>query len=107
MSENAQQTRVLPHLARLITLPALAGIKFYQVFVSPMFGQRCRYYPSCSHYALDALRVHGLVKGMCLGVGRILRCNPWSPGGIDHVPVRGKWQGSKEIEISTKGRVSV
>ena len=47
---------------------------------------RCRYYPSCSTYAVGALRVHGPLRGTRLAVGRVLRCHPWSPGGIDHVP---------------------
>lgn len=47
---------------------------------------RCRYYPSCSTYALGALRVHGPLRGSALAAGRVLRCHPWSPGGIDHVP---------------------
>ena len=47
---------------------------------------RCRYYPSCSTYAVGALRVHGPLRGSVLAAGRVLRCHPWSPGGIDHVP---------------------
>jgi putative membrane protein insertion efficiency factor len=50
---------------------------------------RCRYYPSCSTYAVGALRTHGPVRGTALAVGRVLRCHPWSPGGIDHVPPAG------------------
>lgn len=63
-----------------------APIIFYRKFISPMFGARCRYYPSCSAYALEALKKHGPIKGTLLAVWRILRCNPWSPGGIDRVP---------------------
>jgi putative membrane protein insertion efficiency factor len=47
---------------------------------------RCRYYPSCSTYALGAVRVHGPLRGTAMAAGRVLRCHPWSPGGIDHVP---------------------
>lgn len=61
-------------------------IKFYRKFISPLFPARCKYYPSCSKYALDAYKMHGFFKGTLLTVWRILRCNPWSLGGVDHVP---------------------
>jgi putative membrane protein insertion efficiency factor len=63
-------------------------IRVYQWTVSPLLGPVCRYYPSCSRYGHEAIRVHGAVKGTGLTVWRILRCNPWSPGGVDHVPPR-------------------
>jgi putative membrane protein insertion efficiency factor len=56
----------------------------YRWMVSPLLGNRCKYYPSCSQYALDALREYGLVKGSILAGWRLLRCNPWSHGGVDH-----------------------
>ncbi len=65
----------------LITL-----IRGYQYFISPMLGQRCKYYPSCSAYTLEAIKVHGPLKGVGLGAWRILRCNPFSNGGFDPVP---------------------
>lgn len=61
-------------------------IKFYKKFISPLFPPRCKYYPSCSQYALDAYEKHGFFKGTLLTVWRILRCNPWSLGGVDYVP---------------------
>ena len=69
-----------------------APIVVYQRFISPAFGPRCRYAPSCSTYALQAIRVHGPIKGFILGAWRLLRCNPWSLGGVDHVPRRGRWK---------------
>jgi putative membrane protein insertion efficiency factor len=57
----------------------------YQRFISPLFVPRCKYYPSCSHYALNALRIHG-VLGLLLVVSRLFRCNPFSYGGVDEVP---------------------
>jgi len=66
----------------------IAPIRFYQIAISPMLGQRCKYYPSCSEYTIQAIRVHGPIKGIGLGAWRILRCNPFSNGGIDHVPPR-------------------
>lgn len=68
-----------------------ALIRGYQKYISPMFGRRCRYAPTCSQYALEALRVHGLAKGTLLAVWRILRCNPLSKGGVDRVPAKGEW----------------
>ncbi len=66
---------------------ALAGaVRGYQLVVSPWLPQTCRYYPSCSGYAVTALRRHGAVRGVLLGAWRLLRCNPWSDGGVDHVP---------------------
>jgi len=63
----------------------LAPVRLYRRLVSPVFGQRCRYYPSCSEYAVDAVRSHGAVRGLVLAVWRVLRCNPLSNGGIDPV----------------------
>lgn len=59
-------------------------IRGYQLLVSPMIGPRCKYYPTCSQYALDALREFGLARGILLAGWRLLRCNPWSAGGVDH-----------------------
>lgn len=61
-------------------------IKAYQKYLSPMKKPCCRYYPSCSQYAYEAVERHGAVKGCILAIWRVLRCNPYSGGGIDHVP---------------------
>ncbi|MBK7014174.1 MAG: membrane protein insertion efficiency factor YidD [Sulfuritalea sp.] len=61
-------------------------IRGYQIAISPMLGNRCRYFPSCSEYAIEALEKHGMFKGGWLGVRRIGRCHPWQPGGYDPVP---------------------
>ena len=61
-------------------------IEVYRRFVSPMLPPSCRYWPSCSEYALQAIQKHGVLKGGLLGAWRVIRCNPWSRGGID--PVR-------------------
>lgn len=63
-------------------------IRAYQYALSPMLGQRCKYYPSCSNYAIEALRVHGVLRGAGLATWRVLRCNPFSDGGVDPVPPR-------------------
>ena len=61
-------------------------IRFYQKRISPLFPPKCRYYPTCSHYALEAIEVHGVFKGMLLAIGRLMRCNIFFPGGVDPVP---------------------
>ena len=61
-------------------------IRFYQRKISPLFGPRCRYYPTCSSYAVEAVERFGVLKGSILTVSRLLRCNPLFPGGYDPVP---------------------
>lgn len=61
-------------------------IHTYRYVLSPFFGNHCRFYPSCSMYALEALECHGTLKGSWYGLCRILRCHPWHPGGYDPVP---------------------
>ncbi len=63
----------------------VAPIKLYQKLVSPMFGARCKYYPSCSEYAVQAIRKFGILRGLVLAGWRLLRCNPLSHGGFDPV----------------------
>ncbi len=64
---------------------AIAPIRVYQRLLSPILGQRCRYYPSCSQYAVEAVREYGVIRGGVLAAWRVMRCNPWSSGGFDHV----------------------
>lgn len=65
----------------------LVGIlRAYQLLLSPMLGQNCRFYPSCSHYAIEALRSHGAARGGLLALRRVCRCHPWNEGGLDPVP---------------------
>ncbi|HTT04554.1 MAG TPA: membrane protein insertion efficiency factor YidD [Steroidobacteraceae bacterium] len=61
-------------------------IRGYQLLVSPMLGPRCRFHPSCSHYALEAIETHGAARGSWLALRRLLRCHPLHPGGYDPVP---------------------
>ncbi len=70
----------------MFTLPFRLLIKVYQTIISPMLGQNCRFHPTCSSYAHQALEQHGLVKGIWLSVKRIVKCNPMHPGGFDYVP---------------------
>lgn len=61
-------------------------IRAYQKYISPLKKPCCRYYPTCSEYALEAVRKHGALKGLILAAWRVLRCNPYSRGGVDYVP---------------------
>ncbi len=74
---------------KLLLSPLTALIAFYQKFISPAFAPRCKYYPSCSSYALTAITTYGL-KGVAMAGWRVLRCNPWSHGGVDYVEPRVK-----------------
>jgi putative membrane protein insertion efficiency factor len=65
----------------LVTAP----VRLYQRAISPLLPARCKYYPSCSEYALGAVRRYGILRGVTLAVWRLLRCNPWSHGGVDFV----------------------
>jgi putative membrane protein insertion efficiency factor len=78
----------------------VAVIRAYQRWVSPLFAPRCRFYPSCSSYAAMALSEYGLVKGGILALRRLVRCQPFSPGGVDYVPVRGELGGAESEGIT-------
>jgi uncharacterized protein len=73
----------------------VALLKAYRLVISPLYGQTCRYYPSCSAYALSAIETHGSLKGSWLALRRLGRCHPWTPGGVDFVPPLGsyRWWG--------------
>jgi len=71
--------------SRLLSAAAAAPIRLYQLIVSPVIGPRCRYHPTCSAYAIEALRSFGILRGLVLAGWRLLRCNPWSAGGLDPV----------------------
>jgi hypothetical protein len=69
-------------MVRILTLPVL----LYRYLISPWLGPRCRFYPSCSVYTLEALHRHGAFRGVWLALHRVARCHPWHPGGYDPVP---------------------
>ena len=78
-------------IGRALSGLLIAPIKLYQWTISPMLGDVCRYHPSCSRYAVEALRTHGPVKGLTLVLYRLVRCTPFTRGGLDPVPPRGRW----------------
>lgn len=65
----------------------VAILRVYRAVISPLYGDVCRYYPSCSAYALGSIQQHGVIKGIALGSWRLLRCHPWARGGVDDIPV--------------------
>ena len=71
---------------RIINKLLVALLRGYQLLLSPMLGQNCRFYPTCSNYAIEALHVHGAAHGSYLALRRVCRCHPWNAGGVDPVP---------------------
>ena len=82
MKDGAERTM----LDRLMTVFALRLIRLYQLVLSPWIGRQCRFYPTCSHYAAEAIESHGIVKGSGLALARLGKCHPFHPGGVDPVP---------------------
>ena len=74
----------------VVVLLFILFIRLYQIFLSPFLGQRCRFYPSCSQYTLEAIKLHGLLIGLWLMTKRLLKCHPACEGGYDPVPKKEK-----------------
>ena len=83
-------------VSRFASAALILLVRAYQVVLSPLFGDCCRFTPSCSNYMIEALNVHGAVKGTLLGLWRILRCHPWGDYGYDPVPAKGRWKNDFE-----------
>lgn len=81
---------------QILVFPLVLLVKFYQVCISPFTPPACRFTPTCSQYALEALRRHGPVKGLYLALRRILRCHPWGGSGYDPVPEEFHFFHAKE-----------
>jgi len=79
----------------------IAAIWLYRVTFGALFPTTCKYHPSCSQYAVDALRANGLVRGSALAAWRLLRCNPWSHGGFDPAPIRARTSPNRKITNRT------
>ena len=80
---------MLNALGRLLAWPLLLLVRIYSFVISPLLGVNCRYQPTCSEYAIEALRLHGAFRGTVLAARRIARCHPWGESGYDPVPRRG------------------
>ncbi len=87
MAKNPKQSFQLKDLPAAIAIKCIRG---YQLIASPWIGNQCRFTPSCSHYAMDAYKQFGFIKGSWLTLKRILKCNPWHKGGIDLLPESDK-----------------
>lgn len=72
--------------------PLIWLLRAYRMLISPLYGQVCRYHPSCSAYALEAVSTHGAGRGVWLAVRRVGRCHPWAAGGYDPVPAQSPWR---------------
>ena len=88
LNEGSDTTNTGNEKISLVSKILLLPIYFYRYFISPLIGPRCRFYPSCSTYAVEAIKIHGAIKGGYLAFKRILRCNPLSEGGEDPVPAK-------------------
>ena len=77
-------------MKRILIFPFIVLIRIYQKVISPIFPSTCRYQPTCSHYAVEALETHGLLKGTRLAIKRIFSCHPWGGSGYDPVPPRSE-----------------
>jgi putative membrane protein insertion efficiency factor len=73
-------------LKKILIAPFLLLIRFYQIAISPYLPSNCRYQPTCSHYSVEALKKHGIIKGGWLAIKRIFSCHPWGKSGYDPVP---------------------
>lgn len=80
--------------------PVIWMLRAYRLLISPLYGQVCRYHPSCSAYALDAVTRFGAGRGCWLAARRIGRCHPWAPGGYDPVPPRFTWRTPMSVDAS-------
>lgn len=78
--------RAIEKILRLPGQIMILLIRAYQLVVSPMLGPHCRFAPTCSSYAIEAIQLHGVIKGFWLALRRVTRCHPWHPGGYDPVP---------------------
>ncbi|WP_353065674.1 membrane protein insertion efficiency factor YidD [Arcanobacterium hippocoleae] len=85
-------------IRKILVSPFIAMIRLYQRKISVNFPRRCKYYPTCSAYTIESLKIHGLLKGMLLASWRLLRCNPWS---------KGEWIASHDMGNGRKNRLAI
>ncbi len=82
--------RILQYMHQVVIWLMILPIRFYKYSISPLIPNSCRHIPTCSEYAMEALKTHGVFRGSALAIWRILRCNPWGTEGYDPVPPRKK-----------------
>lgn len=82
MCAKTDDTKLLPRPS-IVGKIAIGSVRVYQRFLSPLFGPKCRFYPTCSEYYVQAVAKYGFLKGSCKGIWRICRCHPFHPGGVD------------------------
>lgn len=96
-------TSVFKYLAAVLSYVLKGMITVYKYVISPLLGPKCRYLPTCSSYAMEAIDVHGPIKGTWLGIRRILRCHPWGNSGYDPVPNKKEPEKCNcQAELSSK-----
>ncbi len=86
MSTSGQFLYILKRIQKVLAWPFLVLITTYRVLISPLLGQNCRFHPTCSCYAHQAIEQHGIFRGLALAIKRIVKCHPLHPGGFDPVP---------------------
>lgn len=90
--------RAIGALTIPVVLLMVGMIRGYQLLVSPLLGPRCKFYPSCSAYGIEALSIHGPSKGLLLITGRVCRCHPWQLGGINPPPPYRQWRAEVDLD---------
>ena len=95
---------ILRVIAELVSALLVSCIRFYQLAISPALGPRCRFHPTCSHYAIEALRLHGPARGLALASYRLARCQPFAAGGYDPVPARAIGSAPPEARAGEERR---
>ncbi len=95
-------TRGVRLVGSAVSLVLLGLLRFYKLGISPLLGNRCRFYPSCSDYAKDAIQYHGAARGSYLAFRRVCRCHPFSAGGLDPVPPAPGRRGNRPAETKAE-----
>lgn len=105
-SPSPAATPVPPPPTSPLVTPLLVLLRGYQRWISPLLGPRCRFYPTCSSYALQALSAHGLLAGGWLTARRVLRCQPFAQGGVDPVPAVGQRRRVRRLGPDARPKAS-
>lgn len=107
MNDQPRRRTLLAWVVALPSLLIVALFRFYQRFISRYTPPSCRFFPVCSRYGVVAVQRHGAMKGLVLTSWRVLRCNPFNPGGVDRVPPEGEWRAPPYIPPDERPAPSV